>query len=105
MLQGRLEGILPRVFPNARFVACVLSGTMMQYAPALKQFSGHLSVISPVHAAAECSFIGLNPNLKCAPEDISYMLWPETSYYEFIPLDDNGVEQYSGENLRNSGSL
>jgi hypothetical protein len=88
------EGILPRLFPNARFVACVISGSMLQYAPALKHFSGHLSMISPVYAACECSFIGLNPNMTCAPEDIAYMLWPETAYYEFIPQDDDGVEQF-----------
>lgn len=87
------EGILPRLFPNVRFVACVISGSMLQYAPALKHFSGHLETISPVHAAAECSFIGLNPHMKCAPEDITYMLWPETSYYEFIPMHGDGVEQ------------
>ncbi|KAG0603026.1 hypothetical protein M758_10G060100 [Ceratodon purpureus] len=95
------EGIIPRLFPKARFVACVISGSMLQYAPALKHFSGHLSMISPVYAACECAFIGLNPNMKCAPEDITYMLWPETAYYEFIPLDDDGVEQFDdGENLK-----
>jgi len=91
------EGILPRLFPNAQFVACVLSGSMLQYAPALQHFSGHLSIISPVHAACECSVIGLNPNMKCAPEDITYTLWPETAYYEFIPLNDDGLEEHDAE--------
>lgn len=94
------EGILPRLFPNAKFVACVLSGSMLQYAPSLQHFSGHLSIISPVHAAAECSVIGLNPNMKCAPEDITYTLWPETAYYEFIPLNEDGLEIHDGESMK-----
>uniref|UniRef100_A0A7I4CJG6 Uncharacterized protein n=1 Tax=Physcomitrium patens TaxID=3218 RepID=A0A7I4CJG6_PHYPA len=94
------EGILPRLFPNAHFVSCVISGSMLQYAPALKHFSGHLPTISLAYAACECSFIGFNPSMKCAPEDITYMLWPETAYYEFIPLDEDSNPEQDGDVVR-----
>lgn len=94
------EGILPRLFPNARFVCCVISGSMLQYVPALKHFSGNLPMISPAYAASECAFIGLNINLKCEPKDITYMLWPETAYYEFIPLDEDSNPEQDGDVVR-----
>jgi len=87
------EGILERLFPNARFVGCVLSGSMAQYAPVLKFFAGKLPMISVAYVASECGVIGLNPDMKCEPEDITYMLWPEKAYYEFIPVGDNCVER------------
>jgi len=86
------EGILPRLFPNARYVGCVLSGSMAQYAPAVKLFAGSLATISPAYVASECGVIGLNPVMNCDPEDITYMLWPEKAYYEFIPVVDNRAE-------------
>ena len=90
-------GIIPRLFPNAHYVACVISGSMLQYAPALRHFSGHLPTMSPVYAACECAFIGLNLNLTCEPKDITYMLWPETAYYEFIPLEDPDEQNQNGK--------
>lgn len=87
------RGVFPRLFPNAHYVGCVLSGSMLQYAPALKHFAGHFPTISPAYGASECGLIGLNPNMKCAVEDITYMLWPEKAYYAFIPLDDNNGER------------
>ena len=90
-------GIIPRLFPNAHYVACVISGSMLQYAPALKHFAGHLPIMSPVYAACECAFIGLNLNLTCEPEDITYMLWPDSAYYEFIALEDPNDEKQNEE--------
>ncbi|KAG0567623.1 hypothetical protein KC19_7G149200 [Ceratodon purpureus] len=87
------EGIFPRLFPNALYVSCILSGSMLQYAPTLQHLSGHLPTICPAYAASESGLIGINFNMKCAVEDIAYMLWPEKNYYEFISLDDNNGEQ------------
>lgn len=87
------QGILPRLFPNARYVGCVLSGSMAQYAPAVTFFAGHLATISPAYVASENGVIGLNPDMNCAPENITYMLWPEKAYYEFLPVDDHECDK------------
>lgn len=92
------EGIIPRLFPNARFVSCIMSGSMAQYTSAMKHFSGHVPIMSGAHAACECSLIGLNPDMLS--EDITYMLWPETAYYEFILLNEDGMELYEGESMK-----
>lgn len=89
--------IIPRLFPNAPFVECVISGTMYQYAPALEHFVGHLPILSTFYAASECSFMGLNPNPNCAPKDVTYMLWPEAAYFEFIPVEPDGQQSSESE--------
>ena len=38
--------IIPRLFPNAHFVECVMSGSMYQYVPALPHCVGHLPIVS-----------------------------------------------------------
>jgi len=88
--QETWEGIFPRLFPNAQFVQCILSGSMLQYAPALKHFAGHLPVVSAGYASSECGHTGLNPRMKCDPEEITYLPWVERIYFEFIPVTDGG---------------
>ena len=87
--------IIPRLFPNAHFVECVTSGSMYQYVPALQHFAGRLPIVSTFYAASECCLIGVNPNLSCSPKDVTYMLWPESAYYEFIPSEDQNGQSDS----------
>jgi auxin responsive GH3 family protein len=82
-------GIIPRLFPNAHYLECVTTGAMSQYAPALKHFAGHLPNVSTCYASSECNLFGINPNPCCLPEDVTYMLWPESAYFEFIPVDES----------------
>lgn len=89
--------IIPRLFPNAHFVECVITGTMYQYVPALEHFAGHLPIVSTFYAASECSMFGFNPNPNCAPKDVTYILWPETAYYEFILVEQDGQRSPQSE--------
>ena len=89
--------IVPHLFPNAHFVECVTSGSMYQYVPALKHFAGHLPNFSSFYGASECNILRLNPISCCSPKDVTYMLWPESAYYEFIPLKDQNGQS---ENLK-----
>ncbi|CAK9862846.1 unnamed protein product [Sphagnum jensenii] len=81
-------GVISRIWPNTMYVAGVLSGSMKQYVPILKYFAGDVPLISFGYSASECSIVGLNVQLDCAPEMVVYMIWPETAYYEFIPVAD-----------------
>jgi auxin responsive GH3 family protein len=71
------EGIFPPVSSQTR----TMWDAMLQYAPALQHFAGHLPILSPAYGASECGLIGINPNMKCATEDITYLMWPEKAYY------------------------
>ena len=81
-------GIIPRLFPNAHYLECATTGSMSQYGPALKHFAGHLPNVSTSYGSSECNIFGFNPNPCCLPKDVTYMLWPESAYYEFIPLEN-----------------
>ena len=88
------ENIIPRLFPNARLIECIISGSMYQYAPALTKFAGRVPIASLAYGSSEANHMGLNPNGNCAPEDVSYMLWPEAAYFEFLPLENGeGMDQ------------
>jgi len=78
--------IIPHIWPNMLSISCVLSGSMQQYVPTLKHFAGHIPLISPLYAASECPIMGLNVQFNHPPDAISYMIWPESAYFEFIPI-------------------
>lgn len=86
-------GIIPRLFPNAQLVECIVSGSMHQYVSALQHFSGHLPISSPLYGLSEAHYVGFNANGNgsTAAEE-TYMLWPEAAYFEFIPEDKLGGE-------------
>ncbi|GLJ26893.1 hypothetical protein SUGI_0526120 [Cryptomeria japonica] len=82
---GRWEGILNRLWPNAKYVDVVVSGTMAQYIPILNYYTGGLPLVSDIYASSEC-FIGINLEPLCNPKDVSYTLVPNMGYFEFLPL-------------------
>lgn len=45
-----------------------------------------LPLVSTIYASSETTF-GLNLNPLCKPEDVSYTIMPNVSFFEFIPLD------------------
>lgn len=97
------ENIIPRLFPNARLIECIISGSMYQYAPALKKFAGHVPIASLLYGSSEGNYMGISPNGNCAIEDVSYMLWPEAAYFEFIPLEngeDMDQDDAQGDQLK-----
>ena len=85
-------GIIPRLFPNAQLVECIVSGSMHQYVSALQHFSGHLPISSPVYGLSEAHYVGFNANGNALTAEETYMLWPEAAYFEFIPEDKSGGE-------------
>ena len=85
-------GIIPRLFPNAQLVECVVTGSMRQYVSALKHFSGHLPISSPQYGMSEANYVGINANINGSTAEETYMLWPEVAYFEFIPEDELGGE-------------
>ncbi|KAG8389469.1 hypothetical protein BUALT_Bualt02G0232600 [Buddleja alternifolia] len=84
------RGIICRLWPNAKYIEAVVTGSMSQYVPALKFYSdGKLPLICPMYASSECYF-GVNINPLCDPSDVSFTLLPNMGYFEFIPLGENG---------------
>jgi auxin responsive GH3 family protein len=86
------EGILRRIWPKAKYVEVIVTGSMAQYIPTLEFYSGGLPLVSTMYASSECYF-GINLNPLCDPADVSYTLLPNMAYFEFLPVDDKSHEE------------
>lgn len=85
------KGILCRLWPRAKYIEAVVTGSMAQYIPALEYYSeGKLPLVCTMYASSECYF-GVNLKPLCDPADVSFTLLPNMCYFEFIPLGDNGT--------------
>lgn len=82
------------------FIVGVLRGSMQQYVPILKYFVRDIPLISFCYFVSECNIVGLNLQFDCAPNNVEYMILPETTYFEFIPF----VEVSNDDNLNNDNT-
>lgn len=84
------KGILCQLWPNAKYIEAVVTGSMAQYVPALKHYSdGRLPLVCTLYASSECYF-GVNLKPLCDPADVAFTLLPNMGYFEFLPLGHNG---------------
>ncbi|KAJ0966057.1 hypothetical protein J5N97_027195 [Dioscorea zingiberensis] len=79
------QGIIPRLWPNTKYVDVIVTGAMSQYIPTLDFYSGGLPLACTLYASSECYF-GLNLNPMRKPSEVSYTLIPTMGYFEFLPM-------------------
>ncbi|KAM1042240.1 hypothetical protein ACFX13_032055 [Malus domestica] len=85
------KGILCQLWPKAKYIEAVVTGSMAQYIPALEYYSdGKLPLVCTMYASSECYF-GVNLKPLSDPADVSFTLLPNMGYFEFIPLRENGT--------------
>lgn len=85
------KGILCQLWPRAKYIEAVVTGSMAQYIPALEYYSeGKLPLVCTMYASSECYF-GVNLKPLCDPADVAFTLLPNMCYFEFIHLGDNGT--------------
>lgn len=83
------KGILCQLWPKAKYIEAVVTGSMAQYVPSLEYYSGgKLPLVGTMYASSECYF-GVNLKPLSNPADVSFTLLPNMCYFEFLPL---GVE-------------
>ena len=93
------ERIIPRIWPNTKYVEVVVTGAMAQYVPTLDYYSGGLPLASNIYGSSEC-FFGINLNPFCNPSDVSYTIMPNMGYFEFLPQDhDDDASSSSGSSF------
>ncbi|GER42162.1 auxin-responsive GH3 family protein [Striga asiatica] len=83
------ERIIPRIWPNTKYLDVIVTGAMAQYIPTLDYYSGGLPKACTMYASSECYF-GLNLNPMCKPSEVSYTIMPNMAYFEFIPHGESG---------------
>ncbi|XVE61388.1 hypothetical protein DITRI_Ditri06bG0035500 [Diplodiscus trichospermus] len=86
------EGIIRKLWPKAKFIDAIVTGSMGQYISLLDFYSGGLPIFSPGYAASEGCF-GINFEPLSNPSDVSYTFVPSMAYFEFLPVDKKNREQ------------
>jgi auxin responsive GH3 family protein len=89
------DGILRRLWPGARYILTIVTGSMSQYIPILESYGAGLRIVSHTYACTECA-AGINLRPLDPPPFASYALLPNIAYYEFVeikPGDDEEAQQ------------
>ncbi|XP_023527408.1 jasmonic acid-amido synthetase JAR1-like [Cucurbita pepo subsp. pepo] len=85
-------GLIPELFPNAKYIYGIMTGSMEPYLMKLRHYAGHLPLISADYGASE-GWIGVNVNPMLPPEMATFAVIPNIGYFEFIPLKANAQDQ------------
>ncbi|XVE92797.1 hypothetical protein REPUB_Repub01dG0133200 [Reevesia pubescens] len=78
-------GLIPKLWPNAKYVYSIMTGSMQPYLKKLRHYAGSLPLVSADYGSTE-SWIGMNLDPSLPPEDVTFAVMPTFSYFEFIPL-------------------
>ncbi|EFJ08528.1 hypothetical protein SELMODRAFT_131591 [Selaginella moellendorffii] len=85
---GNWRGIVRRLWPEARLVQTIITGTMQQYVSIIDMLTDGLPIASSLYASSECSSLGVNLDPVCPPSEVLYTLFPCFAYFEFLPLEN-----------------
>ncbi|VVB14367.1 unnamed protein product [Arabis nemorensis] len=94
------EAIVPRLWPKAKCIEAIITGSMAQYTPMLEFYGGGLPLISSFYGSSEC-FIGVNVNPLCKPCDVSYTIIPNMGYFEFLEVEKDQQEEVAHDSAKN----
>ncbi|KAG4204183.1 hypothetical protein ERO13_A04G032700v2 [Gossypium hirsutum] len=86
------EGIIKKLWPEAKYINSVITGTMSQYISLLDFYGGGVPLVSPSYGSSESTF-GINLTPLSNPYDVSYTFLPNMAYFEFLPVDKDGGEK------------
>lgn len=89
-------GVIPELWPNAKYVYGIMTGSMEPYLKKLRHYAGHLPLMSADYGSSE-GWIGANVEPELPPEKATFAVLPNIGYFEFIPLrekpEDQGLEK------------
>ncbi|KAL6627181.1 hypothetical protein ACP70R_030907 [Stipagrostis hirtigluma subsp. patula] len=78
-------GVIPALFPNARYVHGIMTGSMEHYVKKLRHYAGGLPLVASEYGASE-GWVGANVDPEAPPESAAFAVLPNIGYFEFIPL-------------------
>ncbi|XP_065001263.1 jasmonoyl--L-amino acid synthetase GH3.5-like isoform X1 [Musa acuminata AAA Group] len=79
-------GVIPELWPNAKYVYGIMTGSMEPYLKKLRHYAGSLPLMSADYGSSE-GWIGANVNPSLIPELATFAVLPNIGYFEFIPLE------------------
>ncbi|XP_077243241.1 auxin-responsive GH3 family protein [Tasmannia lanceolata] len=77
--------VIPNLWPNAKYVYSIMTGSMQPYTKKLRHYAGSLPLVSADYGSTE-SWIGVNVDPSSPPDLATFTVIPTFSYFEFIPL-------------------
>ncbi|KAK4266955.1 hypothetical protein QN277_023811 [Acacia crassicarpa] len=80
-------GLIPELFPNAKYVYGIMTGSMEPYLKKLRHYAGELLLLTADYGSSE-GWIAANVNPKLPPELATYAVLPHIGYFEFIPITE-----------------
>ncbi|GMH22553.1 hypothetical protein Nepgr_024396 [Nepenthes gracilis] len=86
-------GLIPELFPNAKYIYGIMTGSMEPYLKRLRHYAGWLPLVCADYGSSE-GWIAANVNPKLPPESATFAVLPDIGYFEFIPLKETGL--YNG---------
>ncbi|KAJ8485926.1 hypothetical protein OPV22_018411 [Ensete ventricosum] len=97
-------GVIPELWPNAKYVYGIMTGSMEPYLKKLRHYAGSLPLMSADYGSSE-GWIAANVNPSLIPELATFAVLPNIGYFEFIPLEKPEEEEKEKEQeLGNSAS-
>ncbi|WVZ72850.1 hypothetical protein U9M48_021246 [Paspalum notatum var. saurae] len=78
-------GAVPALWPNARYVHAIVTGSMEHYVKKLRHYAGGLPLVAMDYGASE-GMVGANVDPEAPPESATFAVLPDIAYFEFIPL-------------------
>ncbi|XP_010556077.1 PREDICTED: indole-3-acetic acid-amido synthetase GH3.17-like [Tarenaya hassleriana] len=85
------EAIVRGLWPRAKCIEAIVTGSMAQYVPLLEFYGGGLPLVATFYGSSEC-FFGINFDPLCKPSDVSYTIIPNSAYFEFLEVDKTQKE-------------
>ncbi|RWR93191.1 GH3 auxin-responsive promoter [Cinnamomum micranthum f. kanehirae] len=85
-------GVIPELWPNAKYVYGIMTGSMEPYLKKLRHYAGGLPLLSADYGSSE-GWIGVNAYPRLPPELVTYVVLPDIGYFEFIPLREKIDEE------------
>ncbi|CAN6444312.1 unnamed protein product [Victoria cruziana] len=78
-------GLVPQLWPNAKYIYGIMTGSMEPYLKKLRHYAGDLPLLSSDYGSSE-GWVGANVNPRASPEETVFTVLPDIGYFEFIPL-------------------
>lgn len=78
-------GVIPEIWPNAKYVSGIMTGSMEPYLKKLRHYAGNMPLMSADYGSSE-GWIGVNIDPELPPELVTFAVLPNIGYFEFIPL-------------------
>ncbi|CAA6674282.1 unnamed protein product [Spirodela intermedia] len=90
------QGVVPALWPNAKYIYSIMTGSMLPYMKKLGHYAGSLPLVGADYGSSE-SWIGVNLEPSNPPERVTFTVIPTLAYFEFIPLRRHPLQHANQE--------